>query len=741
MCGLAGIALIGHDSRHGLPDRDGLIERMCASVAHRGPDGTSISVNQGNVRLGFTRLALVGLSNGQQPLETTDGDLMIIANGEVYNHRDLEQELGNPELRTDSDCEVLLHLYRRDGQRFLERVRGMVAAVVWDRRRNLLVLARDPLGIKPLFFHQNAERVLIASQTTALFKDPRTPRRVDWVGALADQLLTSSTRLTDAPLTSWFEDIHLVGPGQVITIDLGTGRRTEQTFWHLPAERDDDISPAEYVAEYRSRLERAVRDCASADVPVGLFLSGGVDSAAVAALSGRSHETYSALNPSTLSNGDVDGAIAVSRLLGLPNHQVIFRADDVPSSQAWLRFLWQVESPVAGPESFYKGELYRYAASATPHVKAMMLGGGADEFNGGYSTTIGGEGGWSAFELGLGELRDGTAAAFDLARREWSPTGRPLVRGAALTGIAQLAVDDPYRAFLTSKYRDVCLYNLWHEDRTAAGSGIEARVPFLDHTVVEWSVAIPRALRAELLWDKALLRRAVADVLPPEVANRPKVPFFYGPGVQHTYRAFGEMLRAEKGALVERALAAPGAGEVFDLDALRDVALGITSSSPPGHLELVLKLINLGLLQDMACSPPLDHAVSTAAPVPLAGAAVDLVTPSSLRLAVGLADPLAPASVLSFAAGALLLQDQTGLAWYVAINGQIEFVMDSVEDAEWVDILTRIDGRGSVGDLFTRGELEKVLPLVLQSIDAGLLEVSAALEDDPSSRRSVAAVA
>jgi asparagine synthase (glutamine-hydrolysing) len=723
MCGLAGIARLG-GARFNDPDPDRLIEAMMDAVAHRGPDGRGITQVAGNVRLGFDRLSLVDLHTGGQPLVSDDESLLLIANGEVYNHRELAATLApGTKLRTKSDCEVLLYLYRERGLRFLDDVHGMFSLVLWDRRANRLVMARDRFGIKPLFFHRNDDRILFASEIKALFEDPATPRSLDWEGALGDQLLNASARFSEAPLTSWFTDIVLVPSATILTVELASGDTSRHRYWELPTYApDDSLGVEDFVREYRDRLTVAVRDCEMADVEVGLFLSGGVDSAAIAALAENRPHTFSALNASTLANGDAEYSVRIAAELGLANDQVLFDASSRPEPQQWLDFLWLLETPLAGPESFYKHEMYRYVRAATPSIKAMLLGGGADEFNGGYTTQFTDEG-WPAFEAALQSMQLGAALDRRPELNSWSGPAGSLVRRQTLLDLGSVLATDAYEAFLRWKYRDVQQYNCWHEDRTAAGNGIEARVPFLDHRLIELGAMVPAALRPELVWDKQMLRRAVAPVLAPEYAQRPKIPFFYGPGVRHTYRAFGSMLLANNAELIERATATANARAYLDPDVIRSTAQYAVDQPTSGQLELLLRVVNLGLLDQLSSEPQPHHyrliPSATAERVVVDDWATDATAVSSRVLATLHIDG---DSVLELDDSVLLLHgDAESTDWFVLVDGQIMFVIDEIEDASWLGLLRALDGKRSVNELVGEDGFEALRELLMQAAGAELI--------------------
>ena len=534
MCGLAGIALAGGGPLRG-PSGE-LLRRMLRSVAHRGPDGSSFH-HDDRVGLGFARLSLVDPVGGGQPLSTADGSLVLIANGEIYNHRELAAGLPRESRpRTGSDCEVLLYLYKRDGINFLDNVQGMVSLVLWDRENNRLIFARDRFGIKPLFYHQDSRRIIFGSEIKALFEDPSCPRELDWQGALSDQILNSSLRFEDGMVDSWFKGIHLVPAASILTFDLVSGTHSTHQYWSFP--RFDGTrtgAEEELVRRYGEILADSVADCGTADAEIGLFLSGGIDSASVAALAPSKPMTFTALNASTIANGDAEYGHRIAGWLGLGNDQIAFDSESVPTPAEWKRFLWLMETPLAGPEAFFKSEMYRYVSAHYPHIKGMTRRRRRRIQRGLHRP----DSGRRRLERVHRQLApDGRArpAPRDGPRGLVGARDRALISVSAMRSAMDENARDPYEMLFRWKYRDVQLYNCWHEDRSAAGSGFEARVPFLDHRLVELVAAVPEPLRPALIWDKQILRRAMCGILPPQVIERPKIPFFYGEGVRHTYQ-------------------------------------------------------------------------------------------------------------------------------------------------------------------------------------------------------------
>ncbi|WP_203983918.1 asparagine synthetase B family protein [Sphaerisporangium rufum] len=705
---------------------DAVLERMSRAVGHRGPDAERHH-REGPVALAFRRLALVGPESGDQPLFSEDGTCALIANGEVYNHHELAAR-ERMRLRTRSDCEVLPNLYARYDVRFLDDVQGMCAVVLWDRARDRLVLARDRFGIKPLYYARAGDTVVFASEIKALFEHPGCPRELDWEVALADQSMTSAPQLTDAPVTSWFRGVHLVPAGTVVSIDLRTGDSDEHVYWRLPSfTGGSDASEEELVGAYRDLLASSVRACASADTELGLFLSGGVDSAAVAALAaagGTPLHTFSVLSGSTLANGDAESAHRAAAALGLPNHQVLFDFATMPGAAEWKRLLWLLETPLCGPEQYFKYELYRHARHARPGLRGMLLGAGSDEYNGGFSTIFGTGEGWAGFQAGIGQLARAGALRGRPALASWQdgPDG-PLL---ADTALGPPAGADPYPAYVAWRHRHMLQYNCWHEDRTAAGNGVEARVPFLDHRIVELLAGIPPHRRAALLWDKAILRRAVAGVVPGWVAARPKVPFYYGDGAGYTHRMVVRMLAQDGASLVEEALHSPGGRRFLRPDTMRAALARLGGQGEPWEVEQLFRLVNLGLLDAMARAVPpvpLDapaRAVLPAVPV----ADWDRDAPA---LAVRLEDRTPPAldGVLGFRDDVLVVHEPAEPhRMYVSVAGSLEYVAEAADDPAWFALLREIDGRRTLGELLAASgqSYDAVAGVLRDTIGAGVLQ-------------------
>lgn len=690
MCGIAGTARI--DGQDLGPEADALLELLADTLHHRGPDDREC-LRMGPVGLAFTRLSLVNPEDGSQPLTSDDGNLVLIANGEVYNHRELAAQLpSGTRLKTGSDCEVLLYLYRQHGLDFLRDVRGMFGLILWDRARNQLILARDRFGIKPLYYHRDDRRITLSSEIKGLFADPATPRAFDWERSLAVPFLAASARFGGPEVVTWFEGVESVPAATILRIDLSDGRTHSHRYWEMPTEAEEGVSAETFIQRYGDILEHSVQECATADTELGLFLSGGIDSAAVLALAApqlTDVHTFTALSGGTQVNGDAEHASWLARELGVQNHQVVFDRDHVPTPEEWCRLVWLSETPMAGPEIYYKHELHRFARAERPNLRGMLLGAASDEFNGGYSRDLSGDGDWESFVESLRYLDRATRLDQHPGLRRWWSEGHDFFSDEALARAIGGTTTDVYRAYVNSEYAKVQQYNVWHEDRTAAGSGIEARVPFLDHRLIELSAVIPARLRPQLLWDKQILREAMRGRLPARIAERPKGPFFYGTGTWHAYQMLIRLLRRNDSELVDRALSAPGADLYLDGTAIRRrlAEFGDGETDAPG-VEMLMRVVNMGLLAEMAATPPRLSELS-AGPVRVSLPAATTPAADAENELFGSDHDYASDRVLALAAGVQLLTDAQE-SWFLLQAGQIEYELE--QDSPILRVLSLIDG-------------------------------------------------
>lgn len=565
MCGIDGIL----SPRPIDPAR---IEAMTQALTHRGPDGGGVWIGRPNlnahgrphVGLGHRRLAIVDLSAaGAQPMSGADGRLTIVFNGEVYNHDALRQRLAaHHRFRSRSDTEVLLHGWEDEGSAFLDRVDGMFALAVWDARDGSLTLARDRIGEKPLFHAWIGDTFVFASELGALLTHPDFPREIDPEGL--DHYLTWGA--IPAPWTI-FCAARRLGPGSLLRVKDG---KAIETVWHLPApDPDPPATQAEARARLRSALEDSVRSRLSGDVPVGAFLSGGMDSSVIVGLASRA--MGSALRTFTVGfegAGPFDErtcAREVARAHGTNHTEIVIGpAEAIAEAEALLGTL---DEPFGDSSAIPTSLVSRHARRA---VKVALSGDGADELFAGYWKYVAESlSPWYArVPAGLRRALAGAAAALPEDRR--SATGEalrrarkfllrfepePAARHAAWMRVLDagakndlLAAPDPAlwaktdslieRLYQEARTDDVLgamlSVDLRHTlptdmlakvDRMSMGVGLEVRLPYLDPKVISLALAIPSAWKLRGRRRKAILLDACADLVPPALRRRPKRGF------------------------------------------------------------------------------------------------------------------------------------------------------------------------------------------------------------------------
>jgi asparagine synthase (glutamine-hydrolysing) len=523
---------------------------MSATLVHRGPDSDGTFV-EGPVALAARRLAIIDLETGDQPLANEDSTVHVVQNGELYNYRELRAELerAGHRFRSHGDTEVLAHLYEQDGLDFAKRLRGMFAVALWDAPRRRLVLARDRYGIKPLYYRTSGDGLEFASELRAL------PRGEIDLDALEAFLAFNSI---PAPLTI-FRDARKLPPGHVLVWEDGEVR-LERYARPAPAATDDlrDDDEAELIEELRARLCDSVRAHLVSDVPVGVLLSGGIDSAALAALAAEESSeplrTFS-IGFEERSFDELGDARLVAERYGTRHRELVLRPDAALLLPALADAF---DEPFADSSAL---PTYLVSQLAAEDVKVALSGEGGDELFGGYYTYVADvlamRAGWAA---GLARpvverLPSSSArASFDYKAKRfvraahlpplerhhaWKEIFSPEAR-AELTG-RDHAFDpvDIYRerfaetgeAELLARLQDVDLGIylvddlLVKTDRASMAHSLEARVPYLDPAVTNLALALPTKQRVRGFRKKVLLRKAVEPLLPKQIVRGKKRGF------------------------------------------------------------------------------------------------------------------------------------------------------------------------------------------------------------------------
>jgi asparagine synthase (glutamine-hydrolysing) len=547
MCGIYG--MVGGST----PPTDADLACMAGQLGHRGPDGNGSAV-RGRAGLGCRRLAIIDVAGGKQPLANEAGDVLAVCNGEIYNHAALRRELEarGHRFRTRSDAEVIPHLYEEYGIDFVSRLDGMFGLALWDARAERLVLARDRLGEKPLYYTTTTAGLLFASEPKALLATGRVDPGPDWI-ALAGYL-----RRGYVPASmSAFAAIAKLAPGSRLVLE---GEHLDvDRYWEVapllaapPIERD----PGAAARTLRTLFERAVGAALASDVPLGIFLSGGIDSTAVAAVARAVHgpdlDTF-ALGFDVRGFDERDHASFAARCLGTRHHTLTITPDLFLEGTRALAPL--LDEPLADPALVPTYLLARYASRS---VKVVLVGEGSDELFAGYPSYIGGllapqyrrlprriRHALTAVAPRLGAPRGNTTLRY-LVRRFLEEAEVPAaVRHGAWTGcfsaeafaslatpggplirppdpqvpLARTEVDMLLALDLDGYLPDDLLVKV---DRATMAASLEGRAPFLDHHLVEFACRLPADLKLRGITGKLVFRRAVADLVPRPILRRVK---------------------------------------------------------------------------------------------------------------------------------------------------------------------------------------------------------------------------
>jgi asparagine synthase (glutamine-hydrolysing) len=563
MCGIAGILEFGSDARASA----GALREMCRVITHRGPDDEGFYTD-GPLGIGMRRLSIVDVAGGHQPISNEDGTLWIVFNGEIYNHLALREQLIARGHRyvTHSDTETVIHLFEEYGADCLQHLRGMFAFAIWNRNTRTLFIARDRLGIKPLYYKLTPERLLFGSEIKAILAHGGI--RSEFNRAALPEYLAFGYLSGEE---SFYSGIGKLLPGHAMTIGPD-GRAEIKQYWDLDASTTHESrDESYYVQSYRELLEGAVQSHLMSDVPLGVFLSGGVDSSAVAALMTKLRrepvETFS-VGYAEQAQSELPFARTVADHIHSRHHEVLVSEEDFFGALPHL--IWHEDEPIVWPSSV---SLYFVAKLARERVTVVLTGEGADETLAGYTRyafTLKNAAMDRAYRSVVpGFLRRGlrnTVANSSLlgatARRKlehtflakdgdswasfyfdnfFSAFGEAEQRGLLTDSFArEAAPSTAYKNVLDYwnhssgetlqrlLYTDIKTYLvelLMKQDNMSMAASIESRVPFLDHVLVEFATRIPREVQIRGLAGKRILKKAVEDLLPHSILYRQKMGF------------------------------------------------------------------------------------------------------------------------------------------------------------------------------------------------------------------------
>ncbi len=558
MCGIAGFI----DPQTSLEPRAAAVARMCTAMLHRGPDDEGLE-SAGAATLGMRRLAIFDPANGHQPIRSADGRFTLVFNGAIYNFRALRDELAGAghAFRTHCDTEVLLAAYVHWGERCLARLRGMFAFAVWDDRERTLFLARDPFGIKPLYYRHEGTRLLFASELNALLASATFPAEIDPL-SVADYLAWFAV---PAPRTI-YRDVFTLRPGECAT--FRAGRLDIRAAWSFSAVAHNAKPCAtreEFSGELRARLDDSIRAHVVADVPVGAFLSGGLDSAVVVGLmtrtTGARLRTFSIVfDESNFS--EATNAATTARHFGTDHHPSLLTGAHV--ARDLDKLLATLDQPTGDGINTY----YASQAARAGGVTVALSGLGGDELFGGYPSfrDLPRINRWLPFWLALparlrrslverlrrGDTRRQKLADFlgharnfqelnALQRRVLSETARRSLLSP--DALATLGPRSPFHPELSALSADLCdagafeVMSAWElrtymadvllrdSDVMSMRHSLELRVPFVDRPLIEWLWQQPAAFKNDPLHAKTPLSDATRDLLPPGLATRRKQGF------------------------------------------------------------------------------------------------------------------------------------------------------------------------------------------------------------------------
>jgi asparagine synthase (glutamine-hydrolysing) len=639
MCGICGIFFSNRDWRV----QGDMLARMNRSIVHRGPDDEGFFVEE-NVGLAMRRLSIIDVKTGHQPIANENRDIWIVFNGEIYNHADLRSDLEKRghQYRTRSDTETIVHLYEEYGSECVKHLRGMFAFVIWDRRKRVLFAARDRLGIKPFYYRWDGQSFLFGSEIKTILTYPGIEAEFDR-RHLAEYLtfgyLTGSETM--------YAGIRKLMPGHTLELsERGEPKITR--YWDLTVPVDEIPRGRDYyVKKYREMLESAVGSHLMSDVPLGVFLSGGLDSSAVAALTAKIHgdkiQTF-AVGYGEEEFSELPYARQVAAHIKSDHHEVRLSREEFFDSLP--RLIWHEDEPIVWPSSV---SLYYVARLARERVVVVLTGEGSDETLAGYTRYA-----WTLLNSKMDRTYRTLSPEF---LRRWvrqgisaAPLSAALHRKLEHTFLMRdgaswpsFYFDNFYSAFSANEFKDLLtpealesagaaydgsmepwerssgellhrlLYTdlnsylielLMKQDQMSMAASVESRVPFLDHPLVEFTGRIPADFQIQGMAGKFVLKQAVEDLLPHDIIYRKKMGF----PTPWTYWLAGPQLEQIRTLLTEPRAAARG---LFRPDAVARI-FAEHRAGHRDHGNRIWRLLNLELWQRVCLEGDLE---SVAAPV------------------------------------------------------------------------------------------------------------------------------
>lgn len=540
---------------------------MCSILAHRGPDGEGIYSGE-QVTLGHRRLSIIDLDSGKQPVHNEEEDVWVVFNGEIYNYQDLTADLKQKghTFYTKSDTEVIVHCYEEFGDLFLEHLDGMFAIALWDGKQNKLILARDRIGKKPLYYLNQGDAFIFASEIKAILEYS------DFRPELNNTVLNHYLSYRSTPReTTFFKHIKKVPPGNEL-IKCGNDIET-RAFWTLKAGNRCILSDEDYISRFRSLFENAIQKRLMSDVPLGVYLSGGIDSSSMVAIASKYSETP--VNTFSIGFGAKTDEFSYAEIVANQfhtNHQEI-RLNDKNILSNLPKIVWHMDEPIADPAII---PTYIMSNLTKKEVSVVLVGEGADELFAGYPK-------YKLFSPFFKIIPQKIRYAlyqysppsnvFDqkeqnslmLNKKFESSLSVKKKQQTGKIGLNQLLLDD-IKFWLPE-------YLLMKVDKMTMAHGLEARSPFLDHHLVEFSASLPEHLKLRGLTGKYILRKSMKNLLPPAITNRPKKGF---PLPLNSWLS-GEL----RDAMIEKLSEASIVDQLFDKHQINKIVNGYQKSYNP----------------------------------------------------------------------------------------------------------------------------------------------------------------
>jgi len=558
MCGITGFVTVDPSAAPA-----SVIERMTDPIRHRGPDDSGI-FQDSHASLGFRRLAIIDVAGGHQPMTNEDRSCWIVFNGEIFNHASLRPalEAAGHRYTNRSDTETILHAYEEYGPACVQKLRGMFGFAIWDTQRRRLFVARDRLGKKPIYYYWNGRLLVFGSEIKALLAHPELSAQFE--ETVLPEILAFGYTSDDRTM---FRGIRKLMPGHHLTLDLNAPSPAPEIrqYWDIPEPRPEERDDESWIRECRDRLEETVRMRLMSDVPLGMFLSGGVDSSAIAAIMKRNFDgpvkTF-AVGYSEAEFSELGFARTVAQAIGTDHHEVVVSMEDF--FNALPRLIWHEDEPITWPSSV---SLYFVSKLAREHVTVVLTGEGSDEMFGGYAR-------YRHFAMNqrwLGRYRLIPGPLRRLIRSQVATT--PLLNSTLRRklqhtfvgreeSLESLYLDNFYSAFSLDEQRGLfqrlleespygsfrrywdahpslsplarmlradqktyLVELLMKQDQMSMATSIESRVPFLDHEFVEFSTRVPDHMKLRNGEGKYIVKKAIEGLVPHEIIYRKKMGF------------------------------------------------------------------------------------------------------------------------------------------------------------------------------------------------------------------------